>query len=65
MITKSGKHHYKCDFSTYLRDGTLEYRREGFTFIARDAGDYIQRSKDAYAAHDITAVFENLIDLDA
>ena len=65
MVTKSGKHHFKCDFSTVLQDGTLAYRCEDWTFTATDAEAYIQRSKAAYAAHNIRAVFENLIDLDA
>lgn len=65
MITKSGKHHFRCDFSTYLPDGTLAYKCEGWTFTTADADAYMQKLKAEYGAHQITAAFENLVDLDS
>ena len=65
MVTKTGKRHYTCTFSTYHKDGTLLYRCLNNTFTTANVKEYIRKSVESYAAHGIRAEYTDLIDLDA
>lgn len=65
MVTKTGKRHFKCDFRTYLEDGTLAYECLDWTFTTKDANAYMRDLIHAYGIHGIRLEMTNVVDLDA
>lgn len=62
MVTKSGKHHYTCEFRLYEPDGTLIYEDKHYTFVTKDPEEYIRSHKAGYIHR--RAEFTHIIDLD-
>lgn len=62
--TKSGRHHYKCEFRLYNSSGNLTYENVEHKFTAINGIEHITRNVKRYAAHGMTAVFANVVDLD-
>lgn len=63
MVTKSGKHHFTCEFRLYEPDGTLIYEDRHYTFVTKDPDEYIYKHRVGYIHR--RAEFTNVIDLDA
>ena len=64
MKTKTGKSHFRCEFSTYNSSGELKYENLDHRFTALNAHDYIHRVMKRYEKHGYTAEFKNVVNLD-
>jgi hypothetical protein len=64
MVTKTGKHHFKCDFRTFLSDGTLAYECIDWAFTTKDADAYMQKLIREYGAKGIRAELTNIEQMD-
>lgn len=62
MVTKSGKHHYTCEFRLYESDGTLIYEDRHYTFVTKDPMEYIRKHETGYTHR--RAEFTHIVDLD-